>query len=227
VTEPEIKLYGKAIPEALQEYVNQDVSGFANRYYDVGKFLFTVSTFAILAVFTLRSTFGSDYNIVFSSNLFFFFCLYPSYKLTVGIDYEIDPENTILKEYKLKKEWMKGYLDLWIVGFAIGIVVLIGSFSYAMINAKEKHNSLEVKLEEINTTLVKVLQEFKIKNEKPIAGNTICIQYEQLLTEISNLSQVVIKHDNQMLNLFVKEEDHKDRHLELITNKIAQSCSIK
>lgn len=206
----------------LDEYVNQDISGFANRYYDVGKFLFAVSTFAILATFTLRTTFGKDYDLVFVSIIFFFYCLYPSYKLTVGIDYEINPENTILKEYELKKKWMKEYLHKWAISFAIGAVVLILSFGYAMHSAKEEGNKIEHKLQNINKTLESILREMK---KEKMQSTEVAVPCEadgnvQLSSQLFKLSEELSEHDARTQESFTSIEVHEDRHLQIIGSKI-------
>lgn len=227
MTEPKLKLYGSAIPEALEEYVKQDVSGFANRYYDVGKFLFTVSTFAILAVFTLRTTFGSPYNSVFISILFFFYCLYPSYKLTVGIDYEINPENTILREYELKKAWMKRYLRIWITSFVLGILVLLSSFGYSLLNDNNELTKVEVRLDKINETLGGILTELQKDRQVKEPNTKLCSQYQDIILEIQKLSEQLARHDSKVEFRFNDSEVHEDRHLKLIANKVSHVCNSK
>ncbi len=218
-------MYGQAIPDALDEYVKQDVAGFANRYYDVGKFIFTVSTFAILAILTLRTTFGKEYDIVLISTIFFVFCLYPSYKLTVGMDNEIDPENTISKEYELKKKWMKGHLLQWVISFVLGTVVLIGSFIYSMNNEYEDNNKVEHGLEKINKTLRSILKEIKKSTVKPKEAIISRDEFEQLNTQLSELAKNLVEHDAKTQELFIKDEIHDDRHLKNIRNKIDKACS--
>jgi hypothetical protein len=223
---PELKLYSAEITKGLDEYVVQDISGFANRYYDVGKFLFTVSTFAILAVFTLRTTFGKEYDLTFFSLLFFFFCLYPSYKLIVDIDYEIDPENTILKEYELKKKWMKKYLRLWGWSFAFGSITLVITFGYAMCNTKAEVNKVELELQVMNRSLEGILQAMKHNSIQPIEFILPCeiVENAKILSELSALSEIIAEHDTRTQKSFTNNEVHNDRHLEIIGNKMDRIC---
>ena len=219
-------LYGERLKNAVDEYVKQDVSGFANRYYDLGKFLFTVSTFAIISVFTIRTTFGSHFDLVLFSSLVFFVCLYPSYKLTVGIDYEIDPENTILNEYQLKKEWMKKHLHFWAWSFGLGVAILIFTFIYSINQDVVKDSTVEQELHQINETLKAIEHSL---NKMPVEENK-CVESERPVDnswQLQQISESLENHRSELKLLMSEAALHDDRHLKLISNKIIESCHSK
>ncbi|EJI1392917.1 hypothetical protein NDL37_002588 [Vibrio parahaemolyticus] len=220
-------LYSDAMDEALVEYVKQDIAGFAHRYYDTGKFLFSVSSFSILATLTIKTTFGSNYDIVLSALIFFIFCLFPSYKLTVGIDHTTIPTKTILKEYQDKKEWMNKHLERWFISFILGSLTLAFAFVFVMLNSKDDETKSETILNEINRNLVGIESELRRGNQRNITSQSTCSfdDIRQVKILLSDLDTLIDEQRAENKALFSEVDIHLDRHLDLMANKISKVCS--
>ncbi|EKA7371680.1 hypothetical protein OL330_000869 [Vibrio parahaemolyticus] len=220
-------LYSDAMDEALVEYVKQDIAGFAHRYYDTGKFLFSVSSFSILATLTIKTTFGSNYDIVLSALIFFIFCLFPSYKLTVGIDHTTIPTKTILKEYQDKKEWMNKHLERWFSSFILGCLTLAFAFVFVMLNSKDDETKSETILNEINRNLVGIESELRRGNQRNITSQSTCSfdDIRQVKILLSDLDTLIDEQHAENKALFSEVDIHLDRHLDLMANKISKVCS--
>ncbi|ELA3125013.1 hypothetical protein RFM71_002179 [Vibrio parahaemolyticus] len=220
-------LYSDAMDEALVEYVKQDIAGFAHRYYDTGKFLFSVSSFSILATLTIKTTFGSNYDIVLSALIFFIFCLFPSYKLTVGIDHTTIPTKTILKEYQDKKEWMNKHLERWFISFILGCLTLAFAFVFVMLNSKDDETKPETILNEINRNLVGIESELRRGNQRNITSQSTCSfdDIRQVKILLSDLDTLIDEQRAENKALFSEVDIHLDRHLDLMANKISKVCS--
>ncbi|HHG3544620.1 TPA: hypothetical protein ACPVZ6_001626 [Vibrio parahaemolyticus] len=220
-------LYSDAMDEALVEYVKQDIAGFAHRYYDTGKFLFSVSSFSILATLTIKTTFGSNYDIVLSALIFFIFCLFPSYKLTVGIDHTTIPTKTILKEYQDKKEWMNKHLERWFISFILGCLTLAFAFVFVMLNSKDDETKSETILNEINRNLVGIESELRRGNQRNITSQSTCSfdDIRQVKILLSDLDTLIDEQRAENKALFSEVDIHLDRHLDLMANKISKVCS--
>ncbi|TKF99564.1 hypothetical protein [Vibrio sp. F13] len=223
-TQKQPALYSDAMDEALIEYVKQDISGFANRYYDTGKFLFSVSSFAILATLTIKTTFGSNYDIVLIAILFFLFCLRPSYNLTVGIDHKTIPTKTILQEYEDKKKWMDKHFRSWFISFGLGCFTLMIAFFIVMLTSEEKQIKPEVTLQNINSNLSGIKEEIRIGNRayQPTCSSDDIAQIKVLLSDLYTL---IDTHSNENRASFSKVNVHLDRHLDIMSNKISTACS--
>ncbi|HCE1775821.1 TPA: hypothetical protein NGS17_002409 [Vibrio parahaemolyticus] len=220
-------LYSDAMDEALVEYVKQDIAGFAHRYYDTGKFLFSVSSFSILATLTIKTTFGSNYDIVLSALIFFIFCLFPSYKLTVGIDHTTIPTKTILKEYQDKKEWMNKHLERWFISFILGCLTLAFAFVFVILNSKDDETKSETILNEINRNLVGIESELRRGNQRNITSQSTCSfdDIRQVKILLSDLDTLIDEQRAENKALFSEVDIHLDRHLDLMANKISKVCS--
>lgn len=220
-------LYSDAMEDALVEYVKQDIAGFANRYYDTGKFLFTVSSFAILATLTIKTTFGHDYNIILFALLFFLFCLIPSYNLTVGIDHETDPTKTILKEYEAKKEWMDKHLKRWFYSFLLGCLTLAFAFIFVVLTSKEEQVKPEAILQEISRDIEYIKEEIRTGNQSSKVYQPTCNldDIAQIKVLLSDLYVLVDSHRAESEASFSNVENHLDRHLDIMANKVSKACS--
>ncbi|MGI3060671.1 hypothetical protein [Vibrio alginolyticus] len=220
-------LYSDAMDDALEEYVKQDIAGFANRYYDTGKFIFTVSSFAILTTLTIKTTFGSNYDIVLTALIFFLFCLFPSYKLTVGIDHETIPTKTILEEYQAKKVWMNKYLKMWFISFVLGCFTLAVAFVFVVLTSKEDQEKPEIILQKINRSLEGIQEEIRNENQRNKAFQSTCSfdDISQVKVLLSDLYDLTESHSAESKASFSKADIHLDRHLDIMANKISKVCS--
>ena len=96
--------YNKSMDEGLKEYVKQEIAASANQYYDIGKFLFSVTTFLIVAILTIRSTLGEQYNYILFSLIVFAYSFFITLRLTVFTNYENSIEKSVLDNYYSKRE---------------------------------------------------------------------------------------------------------------------------
>ncbi|MDC8111361.1 hypothetical protein PQQ36_21275 [Vibrio sp. CCUG 15886] len=220
-------LYSDAMDDALVEYVKQDIAGFANRYYDTGKFLFTVSSFAILATLTINTTFGHDYNIILFSLIFFLFCLRPSYNLTVGIDHKTDPTKTILQEYEAKKKWMDKHLKTWFYSFLLGCLALAFGFVLVVLTSKEDQVKPEAILQKISRDIEYIKEEIRTGNQSSKVYQPTCNLdgIAQVKVLLSDLYVLVDSHSAESEASFSKVDTHLDRHLDIMANTISKTCS--
>ncbi|OEE33671.1 hypothetical protein [Vibrio ordalii] len=220
-------LYSDAMDDALVEYVKQDIAGFANRYYDTGKFLFTVSSFAILATLTIHTTFGNSYNIILFALIFFLFCLLPSYSLTVGIDYKTKTTNTILEEYQAKKRWMDKHLKRWFISFVLGCSILAFAFVFVVLTSGGGAAKPEAILQEINRNIEDIKEEIRtdIQSSKVYQPTCSLDDIAQVKVLLSDLYVLVDSHSAKSEALFSNVDSHLDRHLDIMANKISKACS--
>lgn len=222
------KLYSEQIDAGLDEYVKQDISSIATRDYDLGKFLFTVSTFAILVAFTIVSALGKEFFLILLSVFWFAKSVNTALELSTKTGYEIEINKQIFDDYQRKVSFIQDFRDRWYRDFKIGIVVASALFAlssglriYFEFVEDNKQNVTQVLMSistNIQTLSVRVAE---------LRDNPDChshLDTTQLLDEIVENRQAI--HDTAKAAELQHKETmlHMDRHLNLLANKIEYYC---
>lgn len=235
-------LYGDKLVEGLHEYVIQDLSALANRPYDSGKFLFSISSFMMVATISLVTAFKGHYLYCLISIVPLAVSFKYSFKLTLAVvkrnkgdskenleklsGHEIEIGNSIYKEYLKKNNWLAENVKCWkncMVIFTIAIVFTVGVATYFTNNeVKEKDNELIQQLASINASVSNVAMEItnlsiEIKQAKEDGSNE---HQNNILKKISD--KVEINHQS-IQREFEINSNHLDRHLRIIKEEINSS----
>lgn len=218
--------YNKSMDEGLKEYVKQEIAASANQYYDIGKFLFSVTTFLIVAILTIRSTLGEQYNYILFSLIVFAYSFFITLRLTVFTNYENSIEKSVLDNYYSKRKWMGSLLKHWGFSFVGGLIIFIVALAFSTY-AKENTNSKSTKIEDtlvhINDTL-KLIYEV-ISTPPDVIGlsekGDFCkLEQAKVIETLETIKQM----HYQLQDNFVENDKHLDRHLQIISKKISSSC---
>ncbi|MCC2618159.1 hypothetical protein LJ739_18025 [Aestuariibacter halophilus] len=232
-------LYKDKLVEGLHEYVIQDLSALAGRPYDTGKFLFSISSFMLVATLSLVTAFKGHY-------LYCLIAIFPlvvsfqySFKLTIAVvqrkrgdtreklekasGNEIEIQNSIYQEYLKKNNWLAFNIMRWkqcMLAFAFLIIVTVGGATY--ITNKEDINkdvTLTEQLSAINqsiNTVAREIAQLSAKLKHPQAGHSDA----DLKKAFSEVSSQIESHHQSMQRAFDTNSDHLDRHLRIVKDEI-------
>lgn len=222
------RLYKEQIDEGLDEYVKQDISSIATRDYDLGKFLFTVSTFAILVAFTIVSALGKEFFLIILSVFWFAKSVNTALELSTKTGYEIEIDKQIFDEYQRKVAFMQDFRNRWYGDFKMGIIIASVLFTLSsgmriyFEFVKDKKQDVMQVLMSISTNI----QTLSVRVAE-LRGNPDChshLDTTQILEAIAENRQAIRDtaeaaelHHNQTTQ-------HMDRHLGLLANKIEHYC---
>lgn len=229
--EPECtgKLYSEQIDAGLDEYVKQDISSIATRDYDLGKFLFTVSTFAILVAFTIVSALGKEFFLILLSVFWFAKSVNTALELSTKTGYEIQINKQIFDDYQRKVSFIQDFRNRWYRDFKIGIIVASVLFALSS-GIRIYFEFVEDKKQNVSHVLMSIsanIQTLSARLEE-LRDNPEChshLDTTQILDEIFENRQA--SHDNaKAAELHHKQTTlHMDRHLYLLANKIENYCN--
>lgn len=218
--------YNEEIEEGLKEYVKQEIGAAANQYYDVGKFLFTVTTFLIVATLTIRSTLGENYNSILLSLTIFAYSLYITMRLTVFTNYENEIEGTILENYYSKRKWMQKRLHQWGWSFVAGITILLIGLGYSTWQA-ENSSTPKTKIEDSMASIDRTLKELLQSPQVTLSKN--CDEKDNLSTRFDSTSEslnaLLFEQKNLIEKNFQRNDEHLNRHLSIIVARLKSVCS--
>ncbi|EHW0694779.1 hypothetical protein K1B30_003087 [Vibrio parahaemolyticus] len=116
---------GEAMVEGLNDYGKQTISALAQRDYDLGKFLFTASTFAILLSLTLVTALGKIYVFTLLSSIWFGKSVKISLKLVTDGAGDFNPGDKLLDDYNKMKKYIVKRVNEWYVEFNFGLKIFI------------------------------------------------------------------------------------------------------
>jgi hypothetical protein len=230
-------IYKDKLVDGLNEYVIQDLSALAGRPYDSGKFLFSISSFMLVATLTLVTGFKGLYLFCLIAILPLSVSFIYSFKLTLAVvqrdkgdtkeklekvtGNEIDIDNSIYKEYLKKNNWLAHNIKCWKVCmafFAVLLVITVAVATYFTSDEEKNKDAMQFQqLSDINASINKVAIE--------IANLSLKIKEPEQNYSTKHLNELVIQLSTQVENnhKFIQKEfdltrEHLDSHL-LILNK--------
>ncbi|EHD1699175.1 hypothetical protein M2G57_21115 [Vibrio vulnificus] len=119
---------GDAMVDGLKDYGRQTISSLAQRDYDLGKFLFTASTFAILLSFTLVTALGKIYFLTLVSTIWFGKSVRIALSLVTDGAGELNPDSELLVDYEHMRRHIATRVNSWYEQFNCGLIVFIVAF---------------------------------------------------------------------------------------------------
>lgn len=217
------KMVGQVVEAGLEDYARQSLSALSQRDYDLGKFLFTVSTFAILISFTLITALGKEYSIVLISVFPFVMSIWVALNLVVEGAGEIKFSELIIDDYDRMKSYIRKQKNRWFFHFATGAVIFTILFSAISIykwtgssllswtGFKLADNQLVQPLNGIKNSLEKLNQTVEKAGRENVACN---VKLDGLRNLIQNNHEKVVEaflaHDNESKNLAERSSHHQD-----------------
>ncbi|HHE0474649.1 TPA: hypothetical protein ACN35U_003327 [Vibrio parahaemolyticus] len=124
---------GHAMVDGLKDYGRQTISSLAQRDYDLGKFLFTASTFAILLSFTLVTALGKIYFLTLISTFWFGKSVKIALNLVTEGAGDLNPDTELLADYEQMREHIANGVKDWYKQFNFGLIVFIVTFALTSI----------------------------------------------------------------------------------------------
>jgi hypothetical protein len=230
-------IYSDKLVSGLEEYVIKDISSIADRPYDTGKFLFSISSFMLVVTLSLVTTFKGHYLFCLISILPLAVSFIYSFNLTLGVTvrypgdsddelrkktgYEIDIDDTMYGQYQEKYNWLAGNVKLWKNCMALFAVILSITITVATIitNNEIKNSDITRNLLKINDSITKVADNLS-KVEQAIILNGDKSAIKPLQDVLQQLSIKIDSEHNELIQEFEKNEAHLDRHLDIVTNEI-------
>lgn len=232
-------LYKDKLVEGLHEYVIQDLSALASRPYDTGKFLFSISSFMMVATLSLVTAFKGHYLYCLISILPLFVSYKYSFKLTLAVvqrnkgdtkeklekisGNEIEIGNSIYNEYLKKNNWLAQNINCWKICMAIFTIFIVFTVGVATYNTNyednKKDNVLIQQLTALNVSVNNVATEItnlriEIKQAEESDSN------EHLNDMLKKIPEQVERNHQSMKREFDINSEHLDRHLRIVKEEI-------
>ncbi|EGR3366105.1 hypothetical protein CGK41_22070 [Vibrio parahaemolyticus] len=124
---------GDAMVDGLKDYGRQTISSLAQRDYDLGKFLFTASTFAILLSFTLVTALGKIYFLTLVSTFWFGKSVKIALSLVTDGAGDLNPDSELLVDYEQMRLHIAKRVNSWYKQFNFGLIIFIVAFAITSI----------------------------------------------------------------------------------------------
>lgn len=226
-------LYRDKFIEGLHEYVKQDISSFAIRPYDTGKFLFSITSFMMVATLTLVTTFKGDYIYCLLSLIPLVICFKYSLDLTIAVakrkagdsdadlkkitGYEINIHNSIYREYLEKYNWLAIKVTNWKKWMVLFSITLTCTIVYATnsFNQKPDNASLMEEIQKVGNNISGLTTQIKSLSKSIDNSNRA-----ELSSEVEAKLEIIVKqlerHSHKVTTEFEENEKHLDRHLKLL-----------
>lgn len=126
---PGPKTFGQISEEGLAEYAKQTYSNLAQRDYDLGKFLFTVSTFSILISFTLITALGREYLFILLASIPYLLSIKTALNLVTQGAGDINFKTVLMDDYEHMKQYVNQQRKIWQKEFLAGSIIFIVLFT--------------------------------------------------------------------------------------------------
>lgn len=228
---------GHAMDEGLREYVKQTLAALAQRDYDLGKFLFTVSTFAILASLAFVTALGKLYVLTLIACIPFGLSTATALKLVTQGGGEFDPEKEVITDYGEMKEHIEKIIKKWFCQFNIGVITFIVIFSTIAIddvfnlglvkhlNKSNPNTEVLSKLTEIQNSIWILESSLENKTTKVVEDET-CVDFRELVSKYhdSISGKIDALSESERLN-HLDMSNHLDRHQTQLGKTIRKYCN--